>query len=237
MLLTDLKSLKKEALHHAYCVEGAGREGLEVCAGAVREAFGLKRDNPDVVAMSYGTFGVDEAEEFRRWAAERPMGGSGAHKFFILAADAYTHEAQNALLKAFEEPPPCTHFFLLAPRAELLLPTLRSRLVVLSAQGGVAARSTSSLAADADAFLAGTPAARLARVEKLVKALKDEKATRGDARAFLAALIARTRGEGAFSRARAAMLRELSFAEGYSHDRSASFKLLLEHLAVVLPKI
>lgn len=236
MLLTDLKRLKKETLHHAYCVEGAGREGLEACASALREAFGLERTNPDFVAISYGTFGVDEARELAAWAADKPVGGGDARKFFVLAADAYTHEAQNALLKAFEEPPPCTHFFLLAPHAEILLPTLRSRLVVLSTQEGVAAHSA-SLVADADAFLAGTSAARLARVEKLVKALKDENITRGDVRVFLAAIIVCARGRGTFPRARVAALRELLFAEKYAHDRSASFKLLLEHLSVVLPKM
>lgn len=235
MFLDTLKKLDAENLHHAYCVEGAGKSDLHAFAEAARSAFGVARRSPDFVAVSYNTFGVDEAHELAAWAANAPTGGAEAHKFFVIATDAYTHEAQNALLKTCEEPAPRTHFFLLISRADALLPTLRSRLEVLSAD-----RGTASVPAEfegAAAFLAATPLERLTRAEKFAKNLKDEKITRSEVRAFITTLLALARGDGAFPHERTAALRELAFTERYAHDRSTSFKLLLEHLAVVLPKM
>src|SRR5207249_1485502 len=42
-----------------------------------------------------------------------------------------TVEAQNALLKLIEEPPPRTRFLLVAERLEALVPTVRSRLAAI----------------------------------------------------------------------------------------------------------
>jgi len=47
---------------------------------------------------------------------------------FVIAASFITHEAQNALLKLFEEPPVDTAFVLVVPPAFQLLPTLQSRI-------------------------------------------------------------------------------------------------------------
>lgn len=51
--------------------------------------------------------------------------------FIIRTAHLMTTEAQNALLKIFEEPPKGVHFFLLTENASALLPTVRSRAPVL----------------------------------------------------------------------------------------------------------
>ena len=53
-------------------------------------------------------------------------------KIFIIETGFFTREAQNSLLKVFEEEPTeGTHFFVFTPSAETLLPTLRSRMVIL----------------------------------------------------------------------------------------------------------
>lgn len=51
--------------------------------------------------------------------------------FIIRGAQLMTTEAQNALLKIFEEPPKGVYFFLLTENASALLPTVRSRAPVL----------------------------------------------------------------------------------------------------------
>jgi hypothetical protein len=52
--------------------------------------------------------------------------------FIIQKADFLTPACANKLLKPMEEPPRGYHFILLAERAELILPTIRSRCVVYS---------------------------------------------------------------------------------------------------------
>jgi len=49
-------------------------------------------------------------------------------KYIILAAKSFNNVAQNALLKALEEPPKNIEFILIAPAKSIFLPTIRSRL-------------------------------------------------------------------------------------------------------------
>jgi DNA polymerase III subunit delta' len=59
-------------------------------------------------------------------AAYRPF--EGRRRLVIIdGADALVGEAQNALLKTLEEPPPSSVFVLLTSRPDMLLPTVRSR--------------------------------------------------------------------------------------------------------------
>ncbi len=222
--------------HHAYCVAGAGVGEVSAFADALREAFGLERGHQDLVALSVPSFGIDDAHELAGWAANRAM--EGGKKFFVLGTDAMTREAQNAFLKVCEEPPRDTHFFILISSAELLIPTLRSRMEVAPLEAwGVSASGADSLALQASEFLARETRARLACAAEIAAALKDEEMTRGQAAAFVAALVREARGKGAFPKARAEALDALARAEEYARDTSASFKILLEHLAVVLPKM
>ena len=57
------------------------------------------------------------------------------NKIIVISAVKFRDEAQNALLKILEEPPRNTIFFLVAPSITLLLPTIRSRLMVQNLLG------------------------------------------------------------------------------------------------------
>lgn len=50
----------------------------------------------------------------------------------ILAANKYNHAAQNALLKILEEPPSKIQFILIAKNKNALLPTIRSRMRIIT---------------------------------------------------------------------------------------------------------
>ena len=50
----------------------------------------------------------------------------------VTEADALVPQAQNALLKTLEEPPPSSVFILLTTHPDVLLPTVRSRLITLA---------------------------------------------------------------------------------------------------------
>lgn len=57
---------------------------------------------------------------------------SSKYKIYIIAdADMMSVEAQNALLKTIEEPPEYAVIMLLTENAETLLPTIRSRCVMM----------------------------------------------------------------------------------------------------------
>lgn len=69
---------------------------------------------------------VDQAREFSSKAQSRPV--NGEHKVMVMEqADRMTVQAQNALLKTFEEPARGLTIILLCDNSNVLLPTVRSR--------------------------------------------------------------------------------------------------------------
>jgi hypothetical protein len=148
-----------------------------------------------------------------------------------------TGEAQNSLLKIFEEPSEGTHFFLVMPNTQVLIPTLRSRLVVVGREV-VTGGSTSEVKDLAKKFILANPAERIL----LIKGIVEEK-DKGKAIDFVTALeevlspkLNVTGGNELLEKAGA--LTEVLTVKKYLHDRAPSVKLLLEHLClfVTIPK-
>ncbi len=86
--------------------------------------------SPDVILVSAQkdrkTIGIEAVRNIRESAYIAPNDLSS--KFYIIKdADTMTVQAQNALLKLFEEPPANVYFILLCSSATGLLPTVRSR--------------------------------------------------------------------------------------------------------------
>ncbi|HEC1579629.1 TPA: DNA polymerase III subunit delta' [Campylobacter upsaliensis] len=52
-----------------------------------------------------------------------------SEKIIVLMAHSFRHEAQNFLLKLLEEPPKNIKFLIVVPSKNLLLPTIKSRLI------------------------------------------------------------------------------------------------------------
>ena len=122
--------------HHAFVIESEAEEGIEAAQAWAREQLGMKiENNPDVVVLRYGLLSVGDARRVCELAASAPF--AGEHKVILIAANRAYHEAQNALLKLFEEPPPRTYLFFILPSLGGLLPTLRSRAQVLNVKGFV----------------------------------------------------------------------------------------------------
>lgn len=68
---------------------------------------------------------IDQAKEITEFLSLRAM---GRYRIVVVdQADALNPQAGNSLLKLLEEPPPGTIFFLIAPSADHVLSTLRSR--------------------------------------------------------------------------------------------------------------
>jgi DNA polymerase-3 subunit delta' len=96
------------------------------CASCRRIARGVHADVLCVEPGDTGTIKVDQVREAIDRAAYRPFEGK-RRVVIIEAADGLLGEAQNALLKTLEEPPPASVFVLITARPDVLLPTVRSR--------------------------------------------------------------------------------------------------------------
>jgi hypothetical protein len=186
----------------------------------IAEAY--RQPGADVHHLVYERFGIDEARRLKLQAEGRPL--VAAQQVFVIFAATITGEAQNALLKLFEEPPATTRFILIIPRASLLLPTLQSRFVT-EATGSVTPQS--ELAAE---FLALSLAERLEHIASRVRA-GDQAWARELARSLGVWIANQT--DTVAPAARSALVT----AERYLELRGASKKALLEHLALALPVV
>lgn len=210
--------------HHAYGISGPGAAD-EVAA--ILEHIGFTtRGNPDFRVFTLSLLGIDEARSLKEAAYGSSL--TGGKKVFVLSVGGITREAQNALLKIFEEPPKDTHFFLIVPSFDLLLPTLRSRLFLLQLK-----RGTMRVSDRAKAFLKDEIPIRLRTIQALLKKAEND-AEKTDLVVFFEELETALAAEPAKD---AKALGELLQAKRYIRDRAPSFKLLLEHLALVLPVV
>ncbi|MEK7080996.1 MAG: hypothetical protein AAB902_01210 [Patescibacteria group bacterium] len=124
-----LEHLDKDNLHHAYLIEGAldkiVPEIIKFLKGLGINTVG----NPDFICISLDSFRVEDARNLKSYGTQK--GFSSAKKIFIISANNFLLEAQNSLLKMFEEPIQNTHFFLIVPDTNALLKTLVSRFYLI----------------------------------------------------------------------------------------------------------
>ncbi|MEK7108920.1 MAG: hypothetical protein AAB919_00595, partial [Patescibacteria group bacterium] len=100
--------------HHAYYIEGD-----------LSQFEAYKKEIPHFIAQKYERFGVDDSRELTARASLKVLGETTV---FLIGASSMTSEAQQALLKLFEEPQKGVIFVFLIPHGTLL-PTLRSRML------------------------------------------------------------------------------------------------------------
>ena len=223
--------------HHAYCIAGQPEYIIPRILSWLEKKVGYRaKGNTDFRLEQYEVMGIDEARALKEATERKAV--AGEKKIFIISARGITKEAQNALLKVIEEPPADTHFFLLVPTLEILLPTVRSRIHV---EAGLAEREKSSKSSLAVAFLSDSIPKRLKTVQGLLKKAEEEagKRTLVDFFDELERAIAEARELKPHThedKESTRALSEIFEVKKYSHDRAPSFKLLLEHLALVLPQ-
>lgn len=82
------------------------------------------------ILFSEAAIGIKEIRDIQKKIFLKPIKSS--HKAIIIgSADTFTTEAQNALLKALEEPPLNTRIIIIAVSQKLFLPTILSRCKII----------------------------------------------------------------------------------------------------------
>lgn len=206
-------------LHHAYVVLGTPRAVEECVVGVLTEIGVSLESNPDLHFFREPLFGISEARMLKERAARSAFTG---RKVFVILSDRLNREAQNALLKIFEEPTPNTHFFIAALHEDVLLPTLRSRMQMLRApESAQSAEKTDRFSPEH--FLSLTPSKRL----DFAKKFKESERPLG---AFLDAMLLHLKREEGPSE----VLARIFSMRRYADDAAADPRMILEHLALVL---
>ena len=111
--------------------EKGGPDPCNECHSCIQIDSG---NHPDVIKVQHEKPSIISVEDIRKQVNDtvliRPY--QGAYKVYIINdADLMTQQAQNALLKTLEEPPKYVVFLLLTENADLLLPTITSRCIML----------------------------------------------------------------------------------------------------------
>ncbi len=132
-LKTYLKrAIESGEVSHAYIIEGPRGSGKKTIARAFAQEAGA--EGADLIEVSHekpGSFGVDDVRNgVNATIFMKPI--YSEKKVYILPdASMMTVQAQNALLKTFEEPPEYALILLLCDNTEVMLDTIRSRAVTL----------------------------------------------------------------------------------------------------------
>lgn len=126
-----IDSYKKTGnLHHAYALEGDRKTAISNLYNFFENDLNIKtKANLDFYFNEFENFGIDDGRELQSQASRKAVLGN--MRIFVIAFSSITHEAQNALLKLFEEPAEGVHFFIITQSSEIFLPTLKSRLHII----------------------------------------------------------------------------------------------------------
>lgn len=211
---------------HAYIVRGSS-DSIEPVLSLLESAGIETKANPDLLVRTFTSFSIDDARQLRERAALRGVGEQG--RVFVIAAPSVPADAQNALLKTFEDPPSNAKFFLIVPAPETLLPTLRSRMQTLDvgSEGSVPV-------VDTKLFLKSPPEKRIEMLKPLLEKGDDDRRDLSGTLAFLSALESEL---SKHTKDDAVGIKSVYRARKYITDRGALAKALLEQVALLTPKV
>ncbi len=213
-------------LFHAYVIEGNKEDAKAhiVSLLGTRELF--PPENIDSIVTEHVHFSIDDARALKEWqmlSATHPDG-----KMCVAFADFISIEAQNALLKTFEEPVAHTHIMLVVPNTEAILPTLLSRVVVLKTN------KTLISTEEAKTFLTYSTSERIAYVGKLCEKSDDDDASaivRKNAIHFLDALEVVLATDAVKN---SEIIKKIIDSKRYLQISGASVKMILESIALAV---
>ncbi|MEA3399010.1 MAG: hypothetical protein U9R00_00665 [Patescibacteria group bacterium] len=209
-----------ENLYHSYVIEGDPKVLVSKLHEYLKEKEIIK-SQIDVLLQEYNAFSMNDSIFIKKWHSESKIGDG--KKVCIIGTKFVNREAENALLKIFEEPKKDTHFFLILPNASDLLPTTLSRVQVIKVEGSVE---------DGSNFVNLNTKERLNYVVKLIKNYKDDNAElRHQAINLINSLeivLNKDVKKNKFA------LKEINTCRKYLSLPGSSVKMILDHLALVV---
>ncbi len=222
---------------HALVLEAEIESGVAYALHFAQTELGISGStNPDVLVLRHRLLSIEDAREVFVHATKTPQ--RGTEKVLIITAQRLYHEAQNALLKLFEEPPPGTTLILIVPSVGGILPTLLSRVEVRSLSNET---NDAVIESVGDVFLKSSREERTRIIKKLSSGKDDDERRehRDEALAILNGverIACRALKKDTPKRALVQFLEDMSVLRDTLHDRSAPVRMILEHVSLTLPK-
>lgn len=166
--------LDKNNLHHAYLIEGKKEEIIPEVLDFLKSIGVNLQGNLDFNQITLDSFKIDDARNLKSQSIEKAISsnlstGQVGKKVFLISTNNFLIEAQNTLLKMFEEPIEDTIFFLIVPDTAIILPTLLSRFYLIKTKNDL----TDELK-EAEEFLTMSLNNRILFMKKLVAKPEEE---------------------------------------------------------------
>ncbi len=236
-----LSHLKKESMHHAFVIEGDTAQTRSVLFDFLKKEFGMDTGHNDLILLDRGAFGIENVQEIVDVNSRKPT--VGMYKVIVVGLHSISHQAQNAILKTLEEPRPGTFIFILTNTSAIFLPTILSRVQVVRSLNSAGANTNNAVAhidLDAKKFIKSSPIGRLAQIKEILDLKSDEEI--GDAEIFnfvqeVEKLTTESVQKGTDFNMNTLVAQVFTKVEDYMRDTSSSKKLLLEYIALRLPKL
>lgn len=173
--------------------------------------------SPDVLITTGDKYTITDSRNLIHNAHIRPI--EKKYRTFIISYTTILLEAQNALLKLLEEPNEHTRFYLIIPRENILIPTLRSRLHLLKKEEHTLSHTI------LEDFLPMSYKERLSCIGDIL--------TKNDT-SWIETLVTEI-AHHAHTTKNGALMEDVRIVEKYIHMNGSSKKMLLEHIALTLP--
>ena len=201
-------------LHHAYLIVGEKPDSEFLVSSVLKEIGFQEKGNPDFCVYDAESLDIESAREIKEKAREKPF---GPKKIFLIKAERITFQAQNALLKTFEEPSEDVHFFILLNAPDLLLPTVLSRLQIIKPE------NSKNKLSNPKEFI------NLSLKERIAFS-KDFSDSGNSLPVFLDELLSLLKSKGENNK----ILNRILNVRRFADDPSSQTRLILEHLSLVL---
>lgn len=186
-----------------------------------------------IVTPQETSFGIAQVRKIQEVLYLKPA--KGKTKIVVIEkADTATNEAQNALLKILEEPPPSTFIFLIAKTLDRFLPTVLSRCTVIKIKPVIKTDAIDIKPTHQLAFHPWGVKLKNGSISEKLKTAQDISKDKEEALSFLESVILSLRtsllkGEGDLS-----AIKKLQYTHTLLHTTNVNVRLALESLFLSL---
>ena len=231
------EDLDKNNLHHAYLIEGDREEIVPEILKFIKSLGIETSGNPDFCHISVDSFKIEDARNLK--SVEYEKGFSTGKKIFVISTNNILLEAQNTLLKIFEEPIMDTHFFIIIPDADILLKTLVSRFYLIRTKAGL-----ENELKEAKKFIAMSLKDRIDFIKELLNEEEEDEETiildskKSKALKFLNALETIVQHKGTlcnYTGFPCAVFQQIFKVREFLSQPGSSTKSLMESIALIMP--
>lgn len=224
-------------LHHCHVLVGDTTNSFLALENFCQESLDFSfQGNNNFFILQTDNFLVQDAENF----IERKSRKISDHSISlsVIICQNITREAQNSLLKIFEEPIPGNYFFLLVPTLNLLLPTVLSRASVISFEDSYSfSEEFQKIKKNYSEILITPYKDRLTFISQIFVLLKKEKIYKTEISKYIFFLLSEINKE--FLKSKSKELKDIlsraQIVAKYADKPGVSLKNLLEYLMLLIP--